>query len=307
MKKPFLASLSLIIACTVVIVSCNKDGTISKTLSQGKFSGTTKVTASRLPNGNYSCGDNLTGTFTTPNAYYQYPSYTLDFSGSSNGTLIQVHCIEQQVPNRFSITDASGNLITTGWIGYANYSGPWGTTLQNTPNKDLSFSKSGTGIYTLKVETSTPKDSTDAWSASISCTPPPIVNDCPTPPPPGCNCGASFSGQHLDPAYFTYADRIIDFSCKPAGQNVWVTCYPQDVPDQFDVLDPSGVTVATSGWTGSANYLGPWGSSLYKPSATLNFTRSTSFTYYRLRVHTVRDSRYETRSDTWQATVGCGP
>lgn len=53
-------------------------------------------------------------------------------------------------------------------MGYADYNGPWGWSLNTGQNQTLSFIKSYVGSYTLRVETVT-EDYSDFWSASVSC------------------------------------------------------------------------------------------------------------------------------------------
>ncbi len=65
--------------------------------------------------------------------------------------------------------DGNGNfVVSSGWMGYADYSGPWGGSLNTITSKTLTFIKANPGSYTLRVSTST-QDYSDAWEATINC------------------------------------------------------------------------------------------------------------------------------------------
>jgi len=76
-------------------------------------------------------------------------------------------------PNRFTVYDSTGLLWTSGWVGFANYTGPWGASL-NTPSTGSAYIcfKSTSGRY-VKVEAGnaspTPPQLTDAYNYTIVC------------------------------------------------------------------------------------------------------------------------------------------
>ncbi|TRT78270.1 MAG: hypothetical protein EWV82_18015 [Microcystis aeruginosa Ma_AC_P_19900807_S299] len=116
----------------------------------------------------YSCGSPLSGSY-YGSGYYTYPNYSLNFSSIPAGSTINISVSSYDVPNRFFIYDLNNNLITSsGWMGYANYSGPWGMSLNTLQNKILTFNKGNINDYVLKVETSTQSYS-DGWEGSVSC------------------------------------------------------------------------------------------------------------------------------------------
>ena len=118
--------------------------------------------------GGYGCGSSLSGQYAS-GGYHQYPDYTLNLSNVAQGATVQVNCDAVEIPNRFSVYAANGSLVaTTGWIGYADYSGPWGSSLSTPPNQVLLFTKQ-TNTYTLKVETAPPFSMSDSWNAIVTC------------------------------------------------------------------------------------------------------------------------------------------
>lgn len=299
---------------TVLFVfSCTKDSPTtsskpdSKSEETASATGTPPTKAARLANGDYTCGDFLSGTYPAGSGFYIYPDYTINVSSLSNGTLVKVNVDLVDVPNRFSIYDAGGSLIaTTGWVGNANYPGPWGTSINATQTSFmLAFAKSGSGIYKLRVETSTSPLS-DSWNAAIVCGNgyiPPTYCDPVVP----CACGGgSFSGTYAGSGFYIYPDIVLNMQCAQIGHTVQIACSYLNVPNRFSVYDAAGNLVTTSGWVGNASYYGPWGSSLSTSfSPTLSFTRSSTSAYYILRVETVRNTTYESQNDAWNVSTSC--
>lgn len=303
--------LTFIIAFfTLFIYSCKKDGIKNNLIQEPtkKFETNPSINnkaSARLTNGNYTCGDFLSGNY-TGTGYYIYSDFTIDVSSLTSGSPVQVGVDVVEVPNRFSIYDDSGSLIaTTGWVGSADYWGPWGGSLNTTQTTYvLDFAKSGTGIYTFRVETST-NPLSDSWNASISCG---TYTPCPNcPPTVVCICDyGNFSGTYSGSGFYFYSDIVLDAKCTQVGHNIQISCSYLDVPNRFSVYSTSGNLIATTGWVGNANYYGPWGASLstsYTP--VLSFTRSSTSACYILRVETVRNTSYEERNDAWNVTTSC--
>ena len=121
-----------------------------------------------------TCGGALSGSFSTLNAYYTYSAQSLNVGCAAAGATLSVSVAANDVPNRFTILDASGNTAAiSGWLGNATYSGLWGSSLSNAGTATLSFNNTN-GPYSLRVETQTPPNSsyphtTDEWNASASC------------------------------------------------------------------------------------------------------------------------------------------
>lgn len=97
--------------------------------------------------------------------YHGYGRQTIDLTGRSGSVGITFYVAA--VPNRFTYYDGSGNYIdTSGWVGDANYQGPWGSSLHKGPNTFTVYF-SGGASYGIDVETVTNPDagarSTDYW------------------------------------------------------------------------------------------------------------------------------------------------
>ena len=121
----------------------------------------------RLANTIYGCGSNLSANY-GGSGYYTYPLYSIDLATTSYAAQISISVTSYDVPNRFTVYDGNNNSIaSTSWMGYANYPGPWGMSLNTAQSQTMNFSKTNTA-YTLKVETSTSGIS-DGWYASVSC------------------------------------------------------------------------------------------------------------------------------------------
>lgn len=115
----------------------------------------------------YGCGSNLSGNY-AGTGYYMYPSNIIDLTTTSYASQISISANSSGVPNRFAIYDSNNNYVAgTSWMGYANYPGPWGTSLNSLQNQNIIFSKTS-NIYSLKVETFITSTS-DLWNASIGC------------------------------------------------------------------------------------------------------------------------------------------
>jgi RHS repeat-associated protein len=118
--------------------------------------------------GGYGCGSFLDGQH-SGGGYYQYPDNMINLSNVAQSGAVQIYCDAIEIPNRFTVYDGNNNFVaSTEWMGYADYGGPWGSSLNTPVHQTISFTKQ-TNTYTLKVETSPPSNISDAWNASISC------------------------------------------------------------------------------------------------------------------------------------------
>ncbi|RAV98520.1 hypothetical protein [Pseudochryseolinea flava] len=100
--------------------------------------------------------------------YYLYPVSTVNITPGS--TTISAYCTAYDVPNRFTLRNGAGNNVaSSGWIGYANYPGPWGSSLSNGSNITISAPVNGSSTFTLEVETVPGGGLNDAWAASVGC------------------------------------------------------------------------------------------------------------------------------------------
>ena len=241
------------------------------------------------------CGASFSGSY-VPNGYYTYPDKVIDLCATAGGT-ITVNCTAMDVPNRFTIYDASGSTVaSTGWMGYTSNSGPWGSSLSGPYSKSVSFTKTTSASYKIRVETVV-QGISDAWDVSVSCS-----NVCVVVPPCVTSCSTFLSGNYTGNGYYTYPDKTLNFCTTAAGKTISIFCQSVEVPNRFTVYDANGTYIASSGWIGYASTSGPWGQSINGPgSVTLSFPKNTNT--YTLRVETVRQGN----SDAWEASIGCQP
>ena len=170
-----------------------------------------EVTGSVTAYTSYTCSDIITGNH-THNGSYTYPDYLLDVR-SSSGTVTITYDVTT-LPNRFDIYDSNGNRVTgssgvSGWVGQANYPGPWGTTNLNTPTTgSFSFTKDiGECFYILRVASVTNTSTNDTFTATVSC---PTEGDPPVTPIITYQSCSSGNGQYrIDaPAGYTMKVRL---------------------------------------------------------------------------------------------------
>lgn len=122
----------------------------------------------------YNCGSNLSANY-YGTGYYKYPDYSLNLSSTPQGATIKITVNSYDIPNKFTVKDVNGTVMaSTSWMGYVNYSGPWGLSLNTPQTNTLTFLKDVTSSFTLIVETLT-NNYSDSWNASISCTPPALT------------------------------------------------------------------------------------------------------------------------------------
>lgn len=148
-------------------------GTIEADGDNGQFHCNDQINVSIDPNCTCTdaidnCGDLFSGSH-SGSGYYTYPSQAFGVCSQDNGATITIYCYAADVPNRFNIQTSSGGglVVSSGWMGYANYPGPWGQSL-NTPNtKSITFTKAQSTYY-LKVETSI-QSQNDYWESTIIC------------------------------------------------------------------------------------------------------------------------------------------
>lgn len=115
-----------------------------------------------------SCGLTFTSSY-TGSSFYTYPDQTLVLTGTSISAL----CTEYDRPNRFTVYNSLGFVVSTGWIGTASYPGPWGSSLNNPGPDTISFSYSSANTpYYMRVEAG-PADpsspTSDSYEFTVSC------------------------------------------------------------------------------------------------------------------------------------------
>jgi hypothetical protein len=95
----------------------------------------------------YSCGDGNIRFETSSTSNGSYPTKDVCSTSNQCGTFVY-DAIDR--PNRFNLYDSSGLIGTSGWVGYASYAGPWGSSLSVTPNGSFTYQFNSTsGRYVL--------------------------------------------------------------------------------------------------------------------------------------------------------------
>jgi hypothetical protein len=123
-------------------------------------------TNSARTQGSITCGVSYSDTYYGYNHYY-YASVNLDLATYSGP--VTLHVIAYQNPNRFILRNGNGTIVAqTGWLGYANFSGPWGSSLNTNDEADLFFNSTANFGYHLDVETYN-SNSSDEWEAVLNC------------------------------------------------------------------------------------------------------------------------------------------
>jgi hypothetical protein len=117
----------------------------------------------------YECNGFINGSYNNSDFHQYNPHYICD---SLSTDFISGYYEVYDRPNRFTWYDDGGFITTSGWVGFANYPGPWGPSL-STPTSGILTAPytSGNGLYLL-VEAG-PADPlnplTDSYSVTISC------------------------------------------------------------------------------------------------------------------------------------------
>jgi hypothetical protein len=115
------------------------------------------------------CGGSFSGSWAN-NGYHQYATDTIRLDSVAQGKTIKVYVSSYEVPNRFAVYDAStgGIVASSSWMGYANYPGPWGMSLNTAQSGTLTFTRGAAALYYFVVETSV-NGTSDSYYATVSC------------------------------------------------------------------------------------------------------------------------------------------
>lgn len=121
------------------------------------------------PSGCYDCTNNFVSNTYSGSGYHIYNDILIcDNLGLAN---ISINYNANERPNRYNFYNSFGALVSSsGWVGYANYPGPWGASLNIPPTGFLTVTYAN-GLY-LTVEAG-PADPvnpiTDSFELTISC------------------------------------------------------------------------------------------------------------------------------------------
>lgn len=93
----------------------------------------------------YSCGDGEYFFRYSGTDYHVYPQVPIRDTSSQ---YVMFYWQADDRPNRFNIYEGLNLVFSTGWVGYANYAGPWGSSLSVNPNGNQYIAFAGfTGRY----------------------------------------------------------------------------------------------------------------------------------------------------------------
>jgi hypothetical protein len=119
-------------------------------------------------------------------------------------------------------------------------------------------------------------------------------------------CDCAYQGTTSEMAYYQYPNIPLDFATTQNGSTITIGYNVVGRINRFTVYNVTDSTTAvTTGWAGTANYSGPWGSTNNTPS-----TGSIQFTYnsakvYQLRVEAGGADPSNQLSDSWNVSMGC--
>lgn len=85
----------------------------------------------------------LCGNYDVTESSYWYPSDYIDFGAGWSGKYVTINNIDAygNTPNYFRLRGYTSGTQDweTGWVGYADYAGPWGPTLSNPPDSSYQY------------------------------------------------------------------------------------------------------------------------------------------------------------------------
>ena len=144
-----------------------------------------------------ACGDGWQSLDTSNQQPGAYPVKALDNTAPNLGNTFQWAAFER--PNRFVIYDSTGPIYDSDWVGYANYPGQWGSSLNtaSTGNVTINFNSS-TGrtlaIYYGQCENPGGLPClNDSAQFLFTCGPTPTPTPTPSPTPTPILLNESFS------------------------------------------------------------------------------------------------------------------
>ena len=114
----------------------------------------------------YNCGDSPIINSYDGLDFYLYFNVSVS---STVTTQVYFNWTSYDRPNRFDVYDSIGLRYTTGWVGYANYAGPWGASLNTAttgsqPITWLSTSGRYVSVAAGPADPSAPLSDTNTWN-----------------------------------------------------------------------------------------------------------------------------------------------
>ena len=140
-------------------------------------------------------------------------------------------------PNRFGVYDSNGLVYSTGWKGFANYPGPWGSSLNTNTNgsENVCFT-SLTGRYVQvdvgSADPANPVSDYFTWdlsclgtcpgaspTPSVTATQTPTPTPTPTPPMPGISTCQAVYNPNAQVVFVQYINESNTVSCNIVAPN----------------------------------------------------------------------------------------
>ena len=117
----------------------------------------------------YSCNGTSVTEATLDLSYGSYPAKIINPSDTSTNVF---NWVALDRPNRFNVYNNGSLISTSGWVGTANYPGPWGMSLSTPGSGSFSFSWTSTSNREVRIEygASDPNNAIgDGAEWSLSC------------------------------------------------------------------------------------------------------------------------------------------
>lgn len=116
------------------------------------------------------CGSFVNETY-KGTGVYTYPEKVISITSGTVNITYQTYLR----PNRFTIYKNGGLLFSSGWVGEANYMGPWGSTLLTPATGTLTYTVEPGQAYSIKIEAAATNigvnEVTDSYELTVNCTP----------------------------------------------------------------------------------------------------------------------------------------
>jgi hypothetical protein len=118
------------------IFACSAPAAKTTTTTTAATTTTSTTTTTTIAVADYSCGDGYRQVNTSNNSYGNYPSVSVS-SSDPTGNTFYWEALDR--PNRFNVYENGSLLATSGWVGNANYFGPWGSSLSTSSTGTFNF------------------------------------------------------------------------------------------------------------------------------------------------------------------------
>jgi hypothetical protein len=240
------------------------------------------------------------------------------FAGRNSNCEQRLPCADQIVPppctavviTTATLPNATANQAYSAYISYtgtppvtlSGFSGAswlhWAYDTNNRIHLTGTPTGSDVGSTTVSFTLTNCTDQTDAFSAALN-----VVSGLPT----SITCGGSANDSWSSVASHNYGFIHLDITSSNPYK-VTINWNAGVRPNRFSVRnDTDSVIVATTGWVGTAAYVGPWGASLSTATTgALNFF-PVKGKLYSLQIEAGPGNPAALVTDTWSVSVACTP